>query len=597
VLLPRVSQLTDCVSLNCWGRYDFFFSATGLQDVLDNLRRVITDTKELQMIRSRIVAQADEMRQTLETRRSEHTDASALFSLRARMEDRRKELVWSHYRDAHEVTRECKETEEATEKEVGEHIKQRDTQKEAISAHALVVSRIEQELVTSRNRIEAGAAKLTELSRKAKEAKSRSKRKKKDIEELRQSTQDKSSDIQQLERDIEGMKRQAVDGADHENFERELEQAGMKRDASHQKHAELTSQLEAIKDQDAALTRAAQTYKQELRHLKQVQGTTIKKLQYVQSSSRESNARFGKDISQLMELVEANAEKFQHKPVGPVASFIRPTEQKWAVAAEVAIGSYALRTILVHSKADEHELDKLMSHLKLDKSKIFLCRMAIDEASYRDTGRLKTDRFPPSHLKNVLQVVSVAHPAVQNFLYDQEVYRNLVFDDANVAAKIAHSVEQPRNVNKCYDVDGTTYWRRGNSNSTRGLEFCQNLLTSDPSQQIKQRQLEVDRAKESLQQREEQWLEEQRQFLVDGKTLSEQRASTQELIESEAKKQGKLGRHIDELNEKLRNVQDELNEAKEQADEILSMLVAFSFFLISPVITMCANISLTPTVY
>eukprot|EP01047_Picozoa_sp_COSAG01_P133937 COSAG01_NODE_64001_length_278_cov_0.575419_1_plen_32_part_01 len=32
---------------------------------MDNLRRVITDTKELQMIRSRIVAQADEMRQTL----------------------------------------------------------------------------------------------------------------------------------------------------------------------------------------------------------------------------------------------------------------------------------------------------------------------------------------------------------------------------------------------------------------------------------------------------------------------------------------------------------------------------------------------------
>jgi hypothetical protein len=151
-----------------------------------------------------------------------------------------------------------------------------------------------------------------------------------------------------------------------------------------------------------------------------------------------------------------------------------------------------------------------------------------------------------------MDVITVSNVAVRNFLWDQQVYRNLLFTNYEAAVATAHG-DQQRNVKRCYDLEGTQYWKTGKSNSIMPFDShnMRNLLVRPQAQLSRRLERQLNAAQDAMRECEQRWLQEQRQFLVDGKTPQQISAQIWKEFAALAREQGRLGRKIDVLRETL----------------------------------------------
>jgi chromosome segregation ATPase len=502
-----------------------------------------------------------------------------LFELQANKDDFEKQLVWSHVKDARDIVTTCEEDLDAARHSSAQRAAQIEEMKATMESHKPTVKRLEQESNAYAQNIQADLAEINKLKHRAKQAKDRAKSKKKEVGTMNRSKQEKATEIKDMQEDIEQRQREQSQpsggGTDQGKLAQDLQDAEASLTATQERHQQLQSQLEEVGDRDELFKKAQKKYSQEVASEKKQAERAKRDVQYQQKNAQNTNARFGEDIARLMDRVEQNARRFQRKPIGPVGAFVQLKDQKWATAAEVAIGPRALRTIIVHSSADEQLMEKMIKAAGVRRNNIFLCRMAIDDRSYQETGKLKTSTFPSSNFTNVMDVITVSNVAVQNFLWDQQVYRNLLFTNDKAAAATAHGNQQ-RNVKRCYDLEGSQYWKTGNSKSTMPFDSSnmRNLLASDASQLTRRLERQLAAAQDAMRECEQKWLQEQRQFLVDGKTPQQISAQIKKEFVALAKEQGRLGRKIDKLLEQQHDEEGEADEARLRAEEIQTLTQA-----------------------
>jgi hypothetical protein len=127
--------------------------------------------------------------------------------------------------------------------------------------------------------------------------------------------------------------------------------------ATQKRHQQLQSQLEEVGDRDELFKKAQKKYSQVVASWKKQAERAKRDVQWYAQNPKD---RFGEDIAKLMDCVEQNGRRFQRKPIGPVGAFVQLKDEKWATAAEVAIGPRALRTIIVHSSVDEQLMEEMI---------------------------------------------------------------------------------------------------------------------------------------------------------------------------------------------------------------------------------------------
>ena len=83
--------------------------------------------------------------------------------------------------------------------------------------------------------------------------------------------------------------------------------------------------------------------------------------------SRESGNTlllYGQDIPKVKKLIEQNKHNFKHLPRGPLGSYIKLKDKKWAVAIESFITPGLLGAFVVDNNSDNHALLQILNKVK-----------------------------------------------------------------------------------------------------------------------------------------------------------------------------------------------------------------------------------------
>ena len=206
------------------------------------------------------------------------------------------------------------------------------------------------------------------------------------------------------------------------------------------------------------------------------------------SNSGDENARFGEQIARLMREIDKHANRFGVPPVGPVGKYVTLKDKKWGAAIEQAVGTGHLFTILVNDYKDEQTLQKMMKSMNYRGPRLSIVRKNIEGGSYKDTGELKTEKFPARNkgFLTALDMIDVTHVAVANYLYDIQVYQSLLCKDEATCKRIAFAVPRERNVKDCFDPDGSRYFETGGAMQkiTNNTRDNRRVLVADNTQMI-----------------------------------------------------------------------------------------------------------------
>lgn len=93
-----------------------------------------------------------------------------------------------------------------------------------------------------------------------------------------------------------------------------------------------------------------ETLRRDLNHIEHQLTTERNKLNALKTESGNTLLLYGRDIPRVKQLIEQNKHKFKHVPRGPLGSYIKLKDRKWAVAVESylmpgLLGSFAVDNV------------------------------------------------------------------------------------------------------------------------------------------------------------------------------------------------------------------------------------------------------------
>ncbi|XGW07425.1 hypothetical protein V3C99_010532 [Haemonchus contortus] len=129
-------------------------------------------------------------------------------------------------------------------------------------------------------------------------------------------------------------------------------------------------------------------------------------------TSNNAMMRFGENIPRILEVMNANADKFEHLPKGPIGMHIKIRDRKWAFAIEEATRRL-LTSFIFNSKRDHQVFERLMRSNRIGgalPNAIFV--------KFNIPPHNVTSNEPSSEWDTILRMIDVKDPVVRNVLID-----------------------------------------------------------------------------------------------------------------------------------------------------------------------------------
>lgn len=545
-------------------KYQFYLRATGLQTVLDQLKAAKTAMSQIDEILARQGREVPRLEVEVAKFQKEYDDASELFSLKDKLQRYSHELAWSQVCDKR--------------LDVKEHRQNTDQQKAAMQTLSDEIEKLIAEIAEIKPKFDAGQKQMADFSKMLSENQQKTQMLKRDEDKAKKEVKRKQKEIVSKQKKISEAER---DIAGNEDEIRQIKEAPVRNEKAQKMQAvrdslnavrednkvvqqdfkRLSDEMEEVQTAADSLDRDRDQHKRNMKELHSLERKAKHALDWSQKNSGNADARFGNDLMKLMTAIDQNAAKFSVKPIGPVGKFITMKEEKWTDAVENAIGQVPMRTILVHNYQDEQVCVQLVKSHRINPRAINFYRTKIDGGSYKDTGQLKSDRFPANNkgFVSVLDVIQVNNPAVENFLFDKQVYQQLLCPSREDCIKIAFSGE--RNVKACYDLEATRYYKSGNSQQQVPYrKGSANLLVSDNTQAIAHNKHIWEDAKQKVRTEEQRFANTEQGYMSHGQLPQARLKYLKKELELNLKKQGLNGR-------KIADKEDELSRFSNEEDE------------------------------
>ncbi|PKX91567.1 DNA repair protein SMC6 [Aspergillus novofumigatus IBT 16806] len=163
-------------------------------------------------------------------------------------------------------------------------------------------------------------------------------------------------------------------------------------------------------------------------------------------------------------LKEVEIERsFSRKPVGPIGSYVSLLKPEWSSILENALGA-TLNSFIVTSKRDMNILSHIMQRVGC------VCPIFIGSDGHIDTS----EHEPEPHYDTALRVLQIDNDLVRRqLIINHGIEQMLLIERLEDASSVLFDGPRPKNVKRCYCIDGTD--RR------RGIHLSYSR-TGDPSQ-------------------------------------------------------------------------------------------------------------------
>nr|CAI5838630.1 unnamed protein product [Callosobruchus analis] len=341
-------------------KFSLFMKATKL-DVLEMEYKQTEENKGkceqmLKEKRQNLRSLEDELRK-LEKKIVHH---NAMSSLKDRMKQLRIELEWAKVRD---VELEC-EQEKANVKSIQKKLEdfRGSSNKRAEKENMLnsKISELQHQVAEVKKQIEVQERSEKEVKSRIDQLARQCHEKKKRKAQVQTSLQSKKSDIAIIQKEI----------ASHSETMSKVEQEKMQKiknvAALQDKLKGLDSQVETskndlfqIRSDLARRQEEVDSLRREIRQADQKIAEENTNLNALQRESGNDLIIYGRDMPRVKEMINQYKSKFKHEPRGPLGSYIKLKDKKWATAIEGYIGPANLGAFAVDNRKDSQLLQEI----------------------------------------------------------------------------------------------------------------------------------------------------------------------------------------------------------------------------------------------
>ncbi|KAK6738326.1 hypothetical protein RB195_020438 [Necator americanus] len=202
------------------------------------------------------------------------------------------------------------------------------------------------------------------------------------------------------------------------------------------KESELVERLQVVEQERNDLQRIHEEFmsnqNEAVRESRKV-SAQIRELQHelhrAEITAKNAVMRFGENVPKILEVVNANSDKFEHVPRGPIGMYMKLRDRKWTFAVEEATRRL-LTSFVFHSKRDHQVFERLMKANRVPGA----LPNAIFTKFTTPPHDVKANE-PSSDWNTILRVVEITDDVVRNVLIDMASVEGTVLLESDQDAR------------------------------------------------------------------------------------------------------------------------------------------------------------------
>ncbi|XP_044253818.1 structural maintenance of chromosomes protein 6 [Tribolium madens] len=177
----------------------------------------------------------------------------------------------------------------------------------------------------------------------------------------------------------------------------------------------------------------------------------------LQNESGNTLLLYGRDIPRVQQLIEQNKSRFKHQPRGPLGSYIKLKDKKWAVAVESYLTPGLLGSFTVDNSSDNQLLVQIFNQVwssgrkpAIITSKFFFKKHDVRNNLVR----------APSDCVGIYDVLEIEDAVVANCIVDQAQVEGILLIPSNERAMqlLSHASHVPQNCQQGITIKGDKYY-------------------------------------------------------------------------------------------------------------------------------------------
>ncbi|XP_973544.4 structural maintenance of chromosomes protein 6 [Tribolium castaneum] len=180
-------------------------------------------------------------------------------------------------------------------------------------------------------------------------------------------------------------------------------------------------------------------------------------LNALQNESGNTLLLYGRDIPRVKQLIEQNKSRFKHMPRGPLGSYIKLKDKKWAVAVESYLTPGLLGSFAVDNPSDNQLLVQIFNQVWSSGPKPTIITSQFFSQKHDVTKNLVR---APSDCVGLYDVLEIEDAVVANCIVDQSQIEGILLIPSNDRAMqlLSNASHVPRNCQQGITITGDKYF-------------------------------------------------------------------------------------------------------------------------------------------
>lgn len=200
-----------------------------------------------------------------------------------------------------------------------------------------------------------------------------------------------------------------------------------------------------------------QNLRAEINQLNSKITTEQKRLNELEKDSYNNLSIYGRDMINVKEMIKNNCRKFKHEPRGPIGSYIKLKDQKWAVAIEGYLTPSFLKSFIVDNANDAKLLKEIFRKcIQNHPPSIITCKFLFKK--HNVCNNIITGA--PQDCRCIYNAIEIDDVIVSNCTVDQYSIENILLipNDKRAIQLMSYKQNVPRNCHSSLTIAGDRYF-------------------------------------------------------------------------------------------------------------------------------------------
>ncbi|XP_066259004.1 structural maintenance of chromosomes protein 6 [Euwallacea similis] len=438
-------------------KFQLFMKATKL-DVLENEYKIAKGEKnkcfcDLENKK----ADFEKLQEEIEGLKVEIARHKPIIELKDKKMQLHNEIKWAQVQDIEKELAEEQQNVDKIDKQLKELQSQSNRKAKKIEEIQQTIIENDRDITTLKKDLEAQKRPQTDVKRALDEMKNAFIQIKKAKQSLTIEITSKRKDMEYLEQEIANIN-ENMSQVEQQKRERinKLSQLQNRLKSFDERLATSTNELFQIKNDTTRKHENADSLKSEIKQINQDINQEESNLKALQTEQGNSLILYGRGIPKVKEMIRSQLRSFQHEPKGPLGSYMKLKDKKWAIAVEGYLGSGMLRAFTVDNQKDGKLLQQIFAKcLEGDQPSIITSKFLNRKHDVSDNLV-----HSPADCIALYNAIIIDDPIVSNCIVDQMNIENvlLIPNGERAMELMSDRRKVPRNCKQSLTMKGDKYY-------------------------------------------------------------------------------------------------------------------------------------------